>query len=94
VAGARGFSKGRERRSTPSRCFRWPYLAHVEGVAYSIAVQMTFRWFGPTDPIPLSYIRQISSVRGVVSALLDASTEYQQLLRDRRETAECRNNRR
>ncbi len=23
---------------------------------------MTFRWFGPTDPIPLAYIRQIPGV--------------------------------
>lgn len=38
---------------------------------YSIAVHMTFRWFGPSDPIPLSYIRQIPGVRGVVSALYD-----------------------
>ena len=32
---------------------------------------MTFRWFGPTDPIPLAYIRQIPGVTGVVSALYD-----------------------
>jgi mannonate dehydratase len=31
----------------------------------------TFRWFGPSDPIPLAYIRQIPGVRGVVSALYD-----------------------
>lgn len=31
----------------------------------------SFRWFGPTDPIPLDYIRQIPGVRGVVSALYD-----------------------
>jgi mannonate dehydratase len=31
----------------------------------------TFRWFGPGDPIPLAYIRQIPGVRGVVSALYD-----------------------
>src|SRR6267142_1478799 len=30
---------------------------------------MTFRWFGPTDPIPLAHIRQIPGVQGVVSAL-------------------------
>jgi mannonate dehydratase len=29
----------------------------------------SFRWFGPTDPIPLTHIRQIPGVRGVVSAL-------------------------
>jgi mannonate dehydratase len=32
---------------------------------------MTFRWFGATDPIPLTNIRQIPGVRGVVSALYD-----------------------
>ena len=34
-------------------------------------MQMTFRWFGAEDPIPLSHIRQIPGVRGVVSALYD-----------------------
>jgi len=34
-------------------------------------VNMTFRWFGPADPIPLAHIRQIPGVRGVVSALYD-----------------------
>ena len=29
----------------------------------------SFRWFGPNDPIPLHYIRQIPGVRGIVSAL-------------------------
>jgi mannonate dehydratase len=32
---------------------------------------MTFRWFGPSDPIPLSHIRQVPGVKGVVSALYD-----------------------
>jgi mannonate dehydratase len=32
-------------------------------------MQMTFRWFGPTDPVPLEHIRQIPGVEGVVSAL-------------------------
>ena len=32
---------------------------------------MTFRWFGPSDPISLTYIRQIPGVRAVVSALYD-----------------------
>ena len=32
---------------------------------------MTFRWFGADDPIPLSHIRQIPAVSGVVSALYD-----------------------
>jgi mannonate dehydratase len=34
-------------------------------------MQMTFRWFGSNDPIPLRKIRQIPGVRGVVSALYD-----------------------
>ena len=34
---------------------------------------MTFRWFGPADPIPLTYIRRIPGVRGVVSALYDVA---------------------
>ena len=32
---------------------------------------ITFRWFGPRDPIPLGHIRQIPAVRGIVSALFD-----------------------
>ena len=34
-------------------------------------MEMTFRWFGPDDPIPLQYVRQIPGVTGVVSALYD-----------------------
>src|SRR5438876_10093936 len=34
-------------------------------------VQLTFRWFGETDPIPLDHIRQIPGVAGIVSALYD-----------------------
>lgn len=34
-------------------------------------MQMTFRWYGPDDAIPLAHIRQIPGVRGVVSALYD-----------------------
>src|SRR5215204_5671217 len=34
-------------------------------------MQMTFRWFGANDPVPLRHIRQIPGVRGVVSALYD-----------------------
>jgi mannonate dehydratase len=32
---------------------------------------MTFRWFGSADPIPLTHIRQIPGVDGIVSALYD-----------------------
>ena len=34
-------------------------------------MKMTFRWYGPKDPIPLSYIRQIPCMTGVVSAIYD-----------------------
>jgi mannonate dehydratase len=34
-------------------------------------MEMTFRWFGPSDPVPLAHIRQIPGVAGVVSALYD-----------------------
>lgn len=32
-----------------------------------------FRWFGPSDPIPLAYVRQIPGVTAVVSALYDVA---------------------
>ena len=34
-------------------------------------MDLTFRWFGPRDPIPLAYIRQIPAVHGIVGALFD-----------------------
>lgn len=34
-------------------------------------MKLTFRWFGPEDPIPLGFVRQIPGVEGVVSALHD-----------------------
>jgi mannonate dehydratase len=34
-------------------------------------MDLTFRWFGPRDTIPLTYIRQIPAVRGIVGALFD-----------------------
>ncbi|MQA91351.1 MAG: mannonate dehydratase [Gemmatimonas sp.] len=30
---------------------------------------MTFRWYGPDDPVPLAHIRQIPGIQGVVAAL-------------------------
>lgn len=32
-------------------------------------MDMTMRWFGPDDPVPLAHIRQVPGVGGVVSAL-------------------------
>src|SRR5471032_3040115 len=34
-------------------------------------MQMTFRWFGADDSVPLAHIRQIPGVTGVVGALYD-----------------------
>lgn len=34
-------------------------------------MQMTFRWFGDDDPVPLAHIRQIPQMRGIVGALFD-----------------------
>jgi mannonate dehydratase len=36
-------------------------------------VYLTFRWFGPADPVSLTHIRQIPGVHGVVSALYDVA---------------------
>jgi mannonate dehydratase len=35
-------------------------------------MRMTFRWFGPDDPVPLRHVRQIPGVGGIVSSLHDA----------------------
>ena len=34
-------------------------------------MKMTFRWYGESDSIPLSYIRQIPGMSGVVTAVYD-----------------------
>ena len=34
-------------------------------------MQMTFRWYGKTDPVTLEKIRQIPGVTGIVSAIYD-----------------------
>jgi mannonate dehydratase len=34
-------------------------------------MQMTFRWYGDSDPVTLEYIRQIPGVTGIVSAIYD-----------------------
>ena len=34
-------------------------------------MKMTFRWYGENDVIPLSYIKQIPNMSGVVTAVYD-----------------------
>ena len=34
-------------------------------------MKMTFRWYGEKDCIPLSYIKQIQGMTGVVTAVYD-----------------------
>ena len=34
-------------------------------------MKMTFRWYGENDPVPLSSIRQIPGMSGIVSAVYD-----------------------
>ncbi|WP_241475339.1 mannonate dehydratase [Priestia flexa] len=34
-------------------------------------MKMSFRWYGTSDTIPLTYIKQIPSMRGIVSAIYD-----------------------
>lgn len=34
-------------------------------------MKMTFRWYGESDPVTLSHIRQIPGVTGIVTALYD-----------------------
>jgi mannonate dehydratase len=59
-------------------------------------VYLTFRWFGPPDPIPLAYIRQVPGVEGIVTALYDLvpgvewPLESLRQLRDRIEDAGLR----
>jgi mannonate dehydratase len=34
-------------------------------------MEMSFRWYGSTDSIPLEYIRQIPGMKGIVTAIYD-----------------------
>ena len=34
-------------------------------------MKLTFRWYGPDDPVTLAQIRQIPTVSGIVSAVYD-----------------------
>lgn len=36
-------------------------------------MKMTFRWYGLNDPVPLTYIRQIPNMYGVVTAVYDVA---------------------
>lgn len=38
-------------------------------------MKLTFRWFDPDDPIPLSFVRQIPGMRGMVAALYDLAPD-------------------
>lgn len=40
-------------------------------------MKMTFRWYGPNDSIPLSYIRQIPGMAGVVTAVYDVAPGHE-----------------
>ena len=40
-------------------------------------MKMTFRWYGPSDSIPLSYIRQIPGMTGVVTAVYDVAPGHE-----------------
>ena len=40
-------------------------------------MKMMFRWYGPNDSIPLSYIRQIPGMTGVVTAVYDVAPGHE-----------------
>lgn len=55
-------------------------------------MKLTFRWYGPDDPVPLRHIRQIPAMTGVVSALHERAPGEawpREEVRRRRETIEA-----
>ncbi len=54
-------------------------------------MKMTFRWYGESDPIPLSYIRQIPNMTGVVTAVYEVPVgevwPLEEILRKKRQCA-------
>jgi hypothetical protein len=52
-------------------------------------MDMTFRWFGAHDPIPLEHVRQIPGVRGVVTALYDVECDVNDLTNGAIRDARC-----
>ncbi len=34
-------------------------------------MKLSFRWYGPSDPVPLAYIRQIPGMHSIVTAVYD-----------------------
>ena len=62
-------------------------------------MQLSFRWYGPSDPVTLADIRQIPGVRGIVTALHDvppgeawtedAVVRHRQLVEDAGLTVSC-----
>ncbi len=46
-------------------------LASISNNKGENLMEMSFRWFGKDDPIPLEYIRQIPNMKGIVTAIYD-----------------------
>ena len=55
-------------------------------------MQMTMRWYGPSDPVRLEYIRQVPSVTGIVAAMFEipvGETWSEQAIRERKQLIEA-----